>query len=143
MARCFCGCGQRVSFGGRQANLYGGNALRLLVAVDDAILGLAKDDWRRVAFLDEGQSWMASWASVVHGERSVRSIDYAGWTDWRKRAVRLSRDASALASETRKACAAAGITPESWVTVFAPDGFDEAFARAGWSRLSELRDDTA
>ena len=131
MATCFCGCERRVRFRGRTANLYGGNALRLLIGVQDALdtFDLRDEpDW--LTFVDEGNGWRALWARVVHGEVSVIAVDYDAWCAWRDRAAEVCKKTFAIYKQFGEAGLKSGMTPEEWATAAVSD---PTVWPAGWS----------
>lgn len=85
MADCFCGCGRSVPFGRRRVtNMYGGR-----VAADVAMLRgarerapelVAGDDVPRL--IDEGDTYRALLARMVHGESSRTDLDKDALKEW-------------------------------------------------------------
>jgi hypothetical protein len=97
MARCFCGCGRRLRFKGRIANVYGGNAQTLGEQID-ALLDeelsshpargeLSEEDLRSVQADLEG--FRDGYREVVHGEKRLSEMEplYDLWIATRNRAI--------------------------------------------------------
>jgi hypothetical protein len=97
MARCFCGCGRRLRFKGRIANVYGGNAQTLGEQID-ALLDeefsshpgraeLSEEDLRSVQADLEG--FRDGYREVVHGEKRLSEMEplYDLWIATRNQAI--------------------------------------------------------
>ena len=106
MARCFCGCGRKVSFGDRRANRAGQrtlDALSKLRAIQEGLDGdlspLTKELEQRAGLLgippeelpdtsdviaeaiDHGEAYLELWRSAVHGETvslADSAVDHLG-----------------------------------------------------------------
>jgi hypothetical protein len=95
---CFCGCGRRAGFRERAANLAGGETLRMLSSLEDALRTL---DPEAETLVETGHVWSDVWAAVVHLEVSRPAVDRDAWVQWRDAAAEVVRRA-AVAAEWRE-----------------------------------------
>jgi hypothetical protein len=85
MARCFCGCGRRVSLIRRPMNKSGqrvSDAVRFLRGVQE--VGLDPSEQRIAVLASAGEVWRDDLADVVHGDRDSREFEVERMRAWLK-----------------------------------------------------------
>lgn len=106
MAECFCGCGRRVRFRGRTANVYGYNAKMFAEHIQGVLeAGWSEDElednlvtttFGLEALLHSLEMFRDGYRDVVHGDKSLSQMSYPLWVSSRKDAQRITMAANAL-----------------------------------------------
>ncbi len=88
MARCFCGCQQKVSFSLRPMNTSGQR-------VQDAWMAAARFLPPEDPFLAQGREYHQGLMAIVHREADPRAYDVDGMRTWLRDAATVERDGTA------------------------------------------------
>jgi hypothetical protein len=84
------------------ANLAGGETLRLLARLEDALRTLdAEAEPEMIRLVETGRVWSDVWAAVVHLEVWRGAVDRDAWVRWRDDAADVVRRA-AIVAESRE-----------------------------------------